>query len=170
MKKKLTSRLLLFVVGLCLQVSIFGQNGKFTISGQIKDASNGEDIPFATITLLSKSGVGTTSNVYGFYSLSLDPGEYRVSYRLQYFLQTESSRYSFQNCGCSRIFYQSAKGGQRRIRPQRRSKQEQGIPERRLSKQGLQFSLYQESKIGTGASVVHRPYGCSDHRHGSEEP
>ncbi|MEM1321570.1 MAG: TonB-dependent receptor [Bacteroidota bacterium] len=81
MKNKRTSSLLLFLVGLCLQGSLLGQSGKFTISGQIKDASNGEDIPFATIMLLDQPGVGTTSNVYGFYSLSVEAGEYRIAYQ-----------------------------------------------------------------------------------------
>ncbi|UTW61658.1 TonB-dependent receptor [bacterium SCSIO 12741] len=51
---------------------------KYTVSGQLKDASNGEDVPFATIQVKEQPGVGTTSNVYGFYSLTLPAGNYTL--------------------------------------------------------------------------------------------
>lgn len=53
---------------------------KFTISGTIKDASDGEDIMGATIVVKGQT-VGATSNVYGFYSLSLEKGNYVIVYR-----------------------------------------------------------------------------------------
>ncbi len=59
-----------------MSLSIRAQAPTYTISGQIVDATNGEDVPFATISLRDQPGVGTTSNVYGFYSLSLEAGEY----------------------------------------------------------------------------------------------
>ncbi|MBD0401616.1 TonB-dependent receptor [Flammeovirga sp. EKP202] len=58
----------------------FGQT-KYTLSGQIKDASNGEDLPFATITVKEQKGVGVTANTYGYYSLSLPAGNYTVIYQ-----------------------------------------------------------------------------------------
>ena len=55
---------------------------KNTVSGNVKDAANGEDLIGATITVKELPGTGITSNVYGFYSLSLPTGRYtlRVSY------------------------------------------------------------------------------------------
>lgn len=51
--------------------------GKFTVSGHIKDASNGEELIGATI-LIAEKNRGTATNVYGFYSLSLEPGKYTL--------------------------------------------------------------------------------------------
>ncbi|MDB4088290.1 TonB-dependent receptor [Flavobacteriales bacterium] len=43
-----------------------------TISGKIADKGSGEDLPFALV-YVKGSTKGTTSNVYGFYSLSISP-------------------------------------------------------------------------------------------------
>lgn len=50
----------------------------FTISGNIRDANSGEDLIGATIYIKEISGKGTTSNAYGFYSLSMPEGKYTV--------------------------------------------------------------------------------------------
>ena len=52
---------------------------KFTISGRITDESNGEDLVGLTIV---KDGtiIGTVTNVYGFYSLTLPEGEHVIKY------------------------------------------------------------------------------------------
>lgn len=74
----------LFNIALVLilfSMNAFGQDEKFTLSGQIKDASNGEDIPFADILILNLENTGVNSNVYGFYSISLPAGQYTVSYQ-----------------------------------------------------------------------------------------
>ena len=52
---------------------------KFTISGQLKDARNGEDLIGATVGVQGGTE-GTASNVYGFYSLSLPAGKYILVY------------------------------------------------------------------------------------------
>lgn len=52
---------------------------KFTLSGFIKDAENGEVLPGATI-YITELKAGAASNVYGFYSISLEPGTYHVVY------------------------------------------------------------------------------------------
>ena len=59
-------------------VSMLAQE-RNTISGYVIDARNGESLLGANIYV---PGIekGTTSNTYGFYSLSLDPGEYEVQY------------------------------------------------------------------------------------------
>ncbi|MGG9971739.1 TonB-dependent receptor [Ferruginibacter sp. SUN002] len=67
--------LYLFIV--CLfSLPIAAQN-KYTISGYIKDAQNGETLIGATISVSGKSK-GITSNQYGFYSLTLLAGNYNL--------------------------------------------------------------------------------------------
>ena len=59
--------------------TVFAQ--KNTVSGSIKDASNGEDIFGAVVKVKELTNVGTVSNAYGFYSLTLDSGTYTLIYR-----------------------------------------------------------------------------------------
>lgn len=54
---------------------------KYTISGSIKDGSNGEDLFGAVVVVKELTNVGTTANAYGFYSLTLDAGQYTIVYR-----------------------------------------------------------------------------------------
>jgi hypothetical protein len=54
---------------------------KYTISGYVKDAKNGEALSNAAITAKDKNQ-NATSNAYGFYSLSLEPGNYEIIYNL----------------------------------------------------------------------------------------
>lgn len=51
---------------------------KYTLSGYVKDAENGEYIIGANV-YLENSGKGTSTNGYGFYSLSMPEGEYVLS-------------------------------------------------------------------------------------------
>lgn len=53
---------------------------KLTISGYIKDASNGETLIGATV-YVPEIGGGAVSNVYGFYSLTVPAGNYTLQYR-----------------------------------------------------------------------------------------
>ncbi|KXK28830.1 MAG: TonB-dependent receptor plug [Bacteroidetes bacterium OLB12] len=68
-------RLLLILL---LPLYSFSQN-RATVSGYLKDAANGEALIGATIYVKSLS-TGATTNVYGFYSLTLEPGNYEVSF------------------------------------------------------------------------------------------
>ena len=52
---------------------------EFTISGYIKDGSNGEILIGSTVFVKEVSG-GGVSNVYGFYSITLPAGSYNVAY------------------------------------------------------------------------------------------
>ncbi len=52
---------------------------KFTVSGSIKAKKTGETIIAASIRLLG-SNIGTSSNEYGFYSLTLPKGNYTIIY------------------------------------------------------------------------------------------
>lgn len=70
--------LLLLAVGL-LSLSAYSQ--KYTISGSVKDSTNGEDVYGAIVKVKELSNVGASSNAYGFYSLTLDAGNYTLIYR-----------------------------------------------------------------------------------------
>ena len=48
------------------------------ITGTISDAATGETMIGASITLKELPGKGTTTNSYGYYSLSLPAGKYTV--------------------------------------------------------------------------------------------
>lgn len=51
---------------------------KYTLSGYLRDAENGEGLIGATVYVDEIAG-GTTTNVYGFYSISLPEGTYNVT-------------------------------------------------------------------------------------------
>jgi hypothetical protein len=53
---------------------------KVSISGYVRDAANGEALIGATIYIVDIKG-GTTTNMYGFYSVTLDKGDYVIEYR-----------------------------------------------------------------------------------------
>jgi hypothetical protein len=80
MSLKNTCCILFFSLIIFTYKSINAQS-KFTLSGHVKDASSGENLPSATvgITELKK---GISSNSYGFYSITLPEGDYtiKVSY------------------------------------------------------------------------------------------
>ena len=57
-------------------LSAFSQE-KVTLSGHIRDATNGEELIGANI-FVEDLGTGTSTNVYGFYSLSLEPDNYKI--------------------------------------------------------------------------------------------
>tara|TARA_B100000900_G_scaffold81473_1_gene65728 strand:- start:1700 stop:4048 length:2349 start_codon:yes stop_codon:yes gene_type:complete len=59
-------------------VAMFGQN-QFTISGYVQDNASGENLIGVSI-YEKESFKGTASNQYGFYSLTLDEGNYKIIY------------------------------------------------------------------------------------------
>ena len=52
-----------------------------TISGSVKDAANGEDLIGAIISVKEQPSKGSTTNAYGFYSLTLPAGSYTLRYQ-----------------------------------------------------------------------------------------
>lgn len=75
MKKfNLTSLVLLFIA-----TSISVAQQKVTLSGYMKSADNGEGLIGSTI-YVEELKTGTTTNLYGFYSISLPPGNYTFRY------------------------------------------------------------------------------------------
>ena len=71
--------LLILLIGLGMSSSLWAQS-KTTLSGYVRDASSGESMIGATI-FIPELGAGTYSNEYGFYSLTVKPGDYQVQYR-----------------------------------------------------------------------------------------
>ncbi|MCB9302565.1 MAG: TonB-dependent receptor [Lewinellaceae bacterium] len=76
----------LLTVGLLLGMlcSALAQPGtpseeRFTISGYIKDAATGEELLYANV-LEKNTQSGATTNLYGFYSITLPAGSYELSF------------------------------------------------------------------------------------------
>ncbi len=65
---------LLFTLFICVLLA----QDKFTVSGSVKDAKTGEELIGASIRLKEKPSVGTVTNEYGFFSLTLDKGTYSL--------------------------------------------------------------------------------------------
>ncbi len=61
-----------------ITTALYGQNN-VTLSGYIKDASNGETLIGATAYIV-ETRQGATSNEYGYYSISVPAGQYTVEY------------------------------------------------------------------------------------------
>lgn len=70
-----------FVFLFFISISGFSQNDKITISGHIRDANSGENLPSATIGIVELKR-GVNANSYGFYSLTMPKGKYtlKISY------------------------------------------------------------------------------------------
>jgi hypothetical protein len=67
----------LFIIYFLFSLTFFSQ--QYTLSGYVKDAKTGEFLIGATIFVDGESK-GTSSNVYGFYSITLKAGESNVKY------------------------------------------------------------------------------------------
>ncbi len=70
--------LFIFVLSLLTHLASQAQT-KNTLNGYIKDASNGEALIGATV-FNNELGIGTTTNVYGFYSITLPAGNYALEF------------------------------------------------------------------------------------------
>jgi hypothetical protein len=73
--KTLLLLLAVFVTG------IASAQQKFTISGTIKDAENGEELIGATVFVKGVPGLGTVTNAYGFYSLTMPSATAEIAVR-----------------------------------------------------------------------------------------
>lgn len=52
---------------------------KFTISGYVRDAKTGEELIGATVFIKDSKTIGTSTNAYGFYSLTIPDGNYTLT-------------------------------------------------------------------------------------------
>ena len=62
----------------CVGLPLLAQTG--TVKGYVRDAADGETLIGATV-VVAGTGTGTTTNAYGFYSLTLPIGEHRIAYQ-----------------------------------------------------------------------------------------
>jgi len=69
----------IFLLVLAAAATAMGQN-KFTISGTMKDKSNGETLIGASIYVKQSPSSGAVTNAYGFYSITLPQGLYTIEY------------------------------------------------------------------------------------------
>ncbi|MEJ5304090.1 MAG: TonB-dependent receptor [Bacteroidales bacterium] len=76
MKRLSLTHIILFVA---IQMSLAEELPKRTVSGIISDASSGEVLIGATV-LVKQTLNGTSSNVYGFYSITLPAGVYELEF------------------------------------------------------------------------------------------
>ncbi len=70
-----------FFVLFLLLISFNSYAQKYTVSGTIKDKKTGEALIGATIAVVDQPSVGAVSNEYGFYSLTLPKGSYKLLFR-----------------------------------------------------------------------------------------
>jgi hypothetical protein len=70
---KIKGLILIFIL---LTSAVFAQN-KFSISGTVKDESTGESLFGATV-FIEDSSIGTTTNEYGFFSITAETGSYTL--------------------------------------------------------------------------------------------
>ncbi|MBK8393405.1 MAG: TonB-dependent receptor [Saprospiraceae bacterium] len=73
------NRILLTLFWTVLFTSAGYAQKNFTLSGYIRDASSGEELLYATVQVIENQ-TGTTTNLYGFYSLTLPEGKYHLVY------------------------------------------------------------------------------------------
>ena len=79
---KFNSIIFLFTI-LLLSFNVFSQEEKpenLTLSGYLKDAKNGEVLIGANVYVQGNNALGATTNLYGFYSLSLPKGTYQIAF------------------------------------------------------------------------------------------
>jgi hypothetical protein len=69
-------RSILLVVALLFSFTLLGQNN-YTLSGEITDETTGESL-IGAIVMVKNTNKGNTTNVYGFYSLTLPQGNYVI--------------------------------------------------------------------------------------------
>ncbi len=69
--------LMINVLLLLFSITIQAQVAKYTLSGQVSEASSGEDVISATI-YIPQLGIGTVTNEYGFYSITMPENNYEV--------------------------------------------------------------------------------------------
>lgn len=61
---------------LMLEISVSMAVPRYSIGGTITDASTGETLPGASVRVEGASGTGVSSNLYGYFSISLIQGDY----------------------------------------------------------------------------------------------
>ena len=79
--KSVLGHFLSFIVLLGTTATAFAQQATVTLSGTITEQGSGETLP-GVVIYCSELNLGTSSNAYGFYSLTIPQGNWQVSIRL----------------------------------------------------------------------------------------
>jgi hypothetical protein len=58
----------------------FAQGKTFTVSGNVRDGDDGEDLIGVSIAVMQAGSRGAATNAYGFYSISLPEGKYTLRF------------------------------------------------------------------------------------------
>ncbi len=74
----MNSPIKIIVAFLLLLPGMLNAQTKFSVSGTIKDKKTGEALIGATVRVSDKPALGTATNEYGFYSLTLPTGTYKL--------------------------------------------------------------------------------------------
>src|SRR5579871_5624721 len=74
-----TEKWLLYLLIITLPSTAFAQSAtNFSVSGTIKDKKTGETLTGATVSFAGRPALGVTTNSYGFYSITIPAGHYRM--------------------------------------------------------------------------------------------
>ena len=68
---------ILLVSFIFVLLNLEGQN-RITLNGYVRDASSGEELIGANVFVMNGEA-GTTSNEYGYYALTIDPGYFTLA-------------------------------------------------------------------------------------------
>jgi len=84
------NKIILILLFLCISLSSHAQKQTtYTISGNVKDAATGEDLIGAAVQIKELKNTGSITNVYGFYSITIAPGDYTLVYRFMGYAKKE---------------------------------------------------------------------------------
>ena len=79
MQYQIIARMKQLILLLFLLISLFTFSAvKHTLSGTITDAATGESLIGTAVTVAELPGMGATTNGYGYFSLTLPDGKYRI--------------------------------------------------------------------------------------------
>ncbi len=92
MPTKVYQRVVLFASAFLFLLTnqLVAQNDKFTLNGYVRDASSGEELIGVTI-YFPEIEKGVVTNVYGFYSITVPQGNYKVDFRYVGYTKIEES-------------------------------------------------------------------------------
>lgn len=91
MLKSVLNLLLFLTIGTTVTAQPAVAEEKFTVSGYVTDSETGESLIGANVYLKSEPQKGTLTNSYGFYSLSIEPGEYTLVFSYLGYTDREES-------------------------------------------------------------------------------
>ncbi len=82
---------LLVVFTLLLCLTTVSAQDKYTLSGYVRDGGTGEELIGATVRILDLENTGAATNAYGFFSITLPEGEYRIAVQFVGFVTVEDT-------------------------------------------------------------------------------